>query len=75
MKKGDVGMANRFSKKYGNKGLPFNYLRIKRCLSAPDTTSLHHCLKNHFQYYTILNWIQALDILRGLLSALGKGIS
>ena len=29
MKKGDVGMANRFSKKYGNKGLPFNYLRIK----------------------------------------------
>ena len=22
-------MANRFSKKYGNKGLPFNYLRIK----------------------------------------------
>ena len=29
MKKGDVGMANRFLKKYGNKGLPFNYLRIK----------------------------------------------
>ena len=22
-------MANRFSKKYSNKGLPFNYLRIK----------------------------------------------
>ena len=29
MKKGDVGMANCFSKKYGNNGLPFNYLRIK----------------------------------------------
>ena len=29
MKKGDVGMANRFSKKYENKGWAFNYLRIK----------------------------------------------
>ena len=28
MKKGDVGMANRFSKKYGNKGWAFNYLWI-----------------------------------------------
>ena len=27
MKKGDLGMANRFSKKYGNKGLPFYYLQ------------------------------------------------
>ena len=26
----------------------------KRCLSAPDTTSLHHCPQNHRQYYTIL---------------------
>ena len=36
-------MANRFSKKYGNKGRAFNYLQIKvmsRCLSAPDAT---HC--------------------------------
>ena len=29
MKKGDVGMANRFSKKYKNKGWAFNYLWIK----------------------------------------------
>ena len=29
MKKGDVGMANPFSKKYWNKGLRFNYLWIK----------------------------------------------
>ena len=29
MKKGDVGMANRFSKKCGNKGWAFNYLGIK----------------------------------------------
>ena len=29
MKKGDVGMANQFSKKYGNKGWTFNYLWIK----------------------------------------------
>ena len=24
-------------------------------ISAPDATSLHHCLQNHRQYYTILN--------------------
>ena len=29
MIEGDVGMANRFSKKYGNKGWAFNYLWIK----------------------------------------------
>ena len=29
MKKGDVGMAISFLKKYGNKGWAFNYLRIK----------------------------------------------
>ena len=27
MKKGDVGMAKRFSKKYGHKEWPFNYLQ------------------------------------------------
>ena len=27
MKKGEVGMAKRFSKKYGNKGWAFNYLQ------------------------------------------------
>ena len=27
MKKGDVGMAKRFSKKYGNKGWALNYLQ------------------------------------------------
>ena len=48
MKKGDVGMAKCFSKKYGNEGLAVNHLRINvmsRCLSAPDATPLHHCLK------------------------------
>ena len=29
MKKGDVGMAKHFSKKYGKKGWAFNYLWIK----------------------------------------------
>ena len=29
-------MANCFSKKYGNKGLPFNYLRIKDATSLPQ---------------------------------------
>ena len=26
-----------------------------RCLSAPDATSLHHCLQNHYQYFTFLS--------------------
>ena len=50
MKKGDVGMAKYFSKKYGSKGWAFNHLQsekvMSRCLSAPDATSLHYCLKN-----------------------------
>ena len=28
---------------------------MSRCLSAPDATSLHHCLQNHRQHYTILS--------------------
>ena len=47
-KKGDVGMAKRFSKRYGNKGWVSTTCNpMTRCLSAPDTTSLHHCLKCH----------------------------
>ena len=38
MKKGDVGMVKRFSKKYGNKGRAFNYLQsesyVKMLVSA-----------------------------------------
>ena len=26
---------------------------MSRCLSAPDATSLYHCLQNHRQYFTI----------------------
>ena len=32
-------------------------IRIKvmsRCMSAPDATSLHHCLQNHHLYFIIL---------------------
>ena len=54
MKKGDVGMAKHLSKKYGNKGWTFDYpvsaiwnkFLFVRCLSMPEATSLHHCLKN-----------------------------
>ena len=47
MKKGDVGMAKRFSKKYGNKGwASTTWNPMSRCLSAPDATSLYHWLKN-----------------------------
>ena len=62
MKKGDVGMAKRFSKKYGNKGWPSTTCNpMSRCLSAPDVIFLHQWLKNHHQYCTILCWIRALD--------------
>ena len=42
-------MVKRFSKKYGEKeelSTNCNPKVMSRCLSAPDTTSLHHCLKN-----------------------------
>ena len=56
MKNEDVGMAQYFSKKYGNKDeLSTTQSKINvmsRCLSAPDATSLYHCLQNHRQYFT-----------------------
>ena len=43
--------------------MSFQLSAIKRCLSAPDATSLHHCLKNHLQYYSYyLKLNRALDI-------------
>ena len=69
MKKGDVGMAKRFSKKYGNKGwVSTTSNPMSRFLSVPDATSLRHCLKNRHQYCTILCWIQALDTMRPVAS-------
>ena len=52
-------MAKRFSKKVQKQGLSFQLLAIRikvmtRCLSVPDATSLHHCLQNNLQYFTIL---------------------
>ena len=35
MKKGDVGMVKRFSKKYGNKGRAFNYLQFESYVKMP----------------------------------------
>ena len=32
--------------------MSFQLSANKRCLSAPDATSLHHCLQNHRQYDT-----------------------
>ena len=45
---------------------------MSRCLSAPDATSLHHCLQKHSKYFTILSEIRALDTKRSVAS-LGKG--
>ena len=62
MKKGDVGIAKHFSKKYGNKGWAFDY-----------PVSLHHCLQNHHQYCIILSWIRALNINRPIVN-LAEGV-
>ena len=43
MKKGDVGMANRFSKKVRKQGMSYQLSRSETCRSMPDTT----CLQNH----------------------------
>ena len=69
MKKGDVRMANRLSKTYGNKGWAFNYLRIK---DAYQHLMLHPYItvSRHRQYYTILNWIKALNT-KGPVVSLG----
>ena len=50
MKKGDVGLAKRFSKSYKTRdklSTTCNPKVMSRCLSMPDATSLHHCLQNH----------------------------
>ena len=56
--KGDVGMVNA-SLKSTETGEELstncNPKIMSRCLSAPDATSLHHCLQNHRQYFTILS--------------------
>ena len=69
MKKGDVGMANRFSKKYGNKGWAFNYLWIKY---AYQHLMLHPYITASRTIFniiaTILNWIWALDIKRPVVN-------
>ena len=38
MKKGDVGMAKCFSKKYGNKGWAFNYLQSESYVNSSIIT-------------------------------------
>ena len=49
MKKGDVGMAKRFLSMETRDELHYlksEIIAMSRCLSVPDATSLHHCLKN-----------------------------
>ena len=56
--KGDLGMAKRFSKHTVTReelSTTCNPKVMSRCLSVPDATSLHHCLQNHRQYFTILS--------------------
>ena len=49
MKKGDVGLASASLKGTETRdelSSTCNPKDMSRCLSAPDATSLHHCLKN-----------------------------
>ena len=56
MKKGDVGMAQclKSTETRDELSTTCNPKIMSRCLSAPDATSLHHCLQNHHQYFNIL---------------------
>ena len=49
MKKGDVGMAKRFSTETRDEqsSMTCNPKVMSRCLSMSDATSLHNCLQNH----------------------------
>ena len=52
-------MAKNFPKKYVNKGWAFDYpvsAILSGCLSIPDTTSLHHYLKNKQQKLIFCQW-------------------
>ena len=54
----ELGMAKRSSKSTETKdelSTTCNPKIMSRCLSVPDATSLHHCLQNHRQYFTILS--------------------
>ena len=53
-KKGDVGMAKRFTETRDGLSTTL-YLQMSGCLSAPDATSPHHYLQNHREYFTILS--------------------
>ena len=60
MKKGDLGMAKRFSKKYGTRDELSTTCNLKKlcqdaCQRLMLPTSLHHCLQNYHQYCTFLS--------------------
>ena len=57
-------MAKCFSETRDELSTTCNPKVMSRILSAPDATSLHHCLQNDRQYFTILSLIQALDTKR-----------
>ena len=76
MKKGDVGRAKHFSKKYRNKGWAFNYpvsaIWKKICsVGMPDATSLNHCLEN--KQLKHLNAFSGKDPAKGC--TLRKGVA
>ena len=64
-------MVKRFSKKYGTReelSTNCNPKVMSQCLSVPDATSLHHCLQNYGQYFTIREYGSTLYV--GLASAI-----
>ena len=59
MKKGDVGMDKRFLKSTETSeelSTTCNPKVMSKCLSAPDATFLHHCLKNKQLQLIRLQW-------------------
>ena len=81
MKKGDVGMAKHFSKKYGNKGWAFDYPvsaiwnQFLFCQDACQCLMLHpYVTASRNIICIILSWIRALNINRPIVNLAEAGL-
>ena len=84
MKKGDVGMAKHFSKKYGNKGWAFDYPvsaiwnKFLFCQDACQCLMLHPYITASRTiintHCIIFSWIRALNINRPIVNLAEAGL-
>ena len=80
MKKGDVGMAKHFSKKYGNKGWAYYYPvsaiwnQFLFCQDACQCLMLHPYITAFITIINIVSWIRALNINRPIVNLAEAGL-